>query len=74
MAQLIQNTLSRFVDSGEIAGCSARIMRGDEVLFEGHFGYANIENKIRMSEDSKIRRSRRKSRTDPMKLWTPRVK
>ena len=30
MAQLIQNTLSRFVDSGEIAGCSARIMRGDE--------------------------------------------
>lgn len=52
MTQLIHNTLSRFVDSGEIAGCSARIMRNDEVLFEESFGYADIESKLRMSADT----------------------
>ena len=29
MTHLIQDTLSRFVDSGEIAGCSVRIVRND---------------------------------------------
>ena len=52
MTHLIQNTLSRFVDSGEIAGCSARIMRNDEVLFEESFGYADIESKTRMSDNT----------------------
>ena len=52
MTQLIHNTLSRFVDSGEIAGCSARIMRNDEVLFEESFGYADIESKLKMSGDT----------------------
>ena len=52
MNQLIQNTLSRFVDSGEIAGCSARILRNDEVLFEGSFGYADIESKTMMSDNT----------------------
>ncbi len=52
MKDLIGNTLSRFVDSGEIAGCSARIMRKDEVLFEGSFGYADIEKKKPMADDT----------------------
>ena len=52
MTQLIHNTLSRFVDSGEIAGCSARIMRNDEILFEESFGYADIESKLKMSADT----------------------
>ena len=41
---LIQNTLSRFVESGEIAGCAVKIVRNDEVFYEGSFGYADIEN------------------------------
>ena len=52
MTQLIHNTLSRFVDSSEIAGCSARIIRNDEVLFEESFGYADIESKLKMSGDT----------------------
>lgn len=52
--QLIQNTLSRFVDSGEIAGCAIRIMRNDKVFFEGSFGYADIENKVKMSSENTI--------------------
>ena len=52
MTQLIHNTLSRFVDSGEIAGCSARIMRNDEILFEESFGYADIASKLKMSADT----------------------
>ena len=53
--KLIQNTLGRFVSAGEIAGCSARIMQNDEVLFEGHFGYADIEKGIPMSDDTIFR-------------------
>ena len=52
MMPLVQNTLSRFVAGGQIAGCSARIMRHDEVLFEGHFGYADIEEKKKMADDT----------------------
>ena len=51
---LIQNTLSRFVESGQIAGCAIRVMRDDEVFFEGSFGYADIEKKIPMSSESTI--------------------
>ena len=47
--KLVQETLSRFVESGQIAGCAARIMRNDEVCFEGSFGYANIEKQVPMS-------------------------
>ena len=50
MMNLVQDTLSRFVSSGEIAGCSARIMRNDEVIFEGCFGYADIGKKIMISD------------------------
>ena len=49
---LVKNTLSRFVSSGQIAGCSARIMRNDEVCFEDYFGYADIEKKIPISDNS----------------------
>ena len=51
---LIQNTLSRFVSSGRIAGCAVRILRNDELLYEGSFGYADIEKKIRMSSENTI--------------------
>ena len=52
--ELFRNTLSRFVSSGEIAGCAARVMRKDEVLFEGSFGYADIEKRIPMSAEDTI--------------------
>ena len=52
MMELVQNTLSRFVSSGQIAGCSARIMRRDQVCFEGCFGYADIGQKVRMSDST----------------------
>ena len=52
MMNLVQATLSRFVSSGQIAGCSVRILRNDDVCFEDHFGYADIEKKIAMSGDT----------------------
>ena len=52
MKNLIQDTLSRFVDEGQIAGCSAKILRKDKVLFEGCFGYADIAKKQKISEDT----------------------
>lgn len=51
---LIQDTLNRFVSSGQIAGCAVRILRNDELLFEGSFGYADIEKKARMSSENTI--------------------
>ncbi len=48
--KLLQNTLSRFVSSGQIAGCSAIVMKDDRVLFEGSYGYADIEKKKEMSD------------------------
>ncbi len=52
--QLIENTLSRFVSAGEIAGCAIRVMREDEILYEGSFGYADIEKKISMSAENTV--------------------
>lgn len=52
--KLVQNTLSRFVEDGQIAGCAVRIMRNDEVCFEGSFGYADIEKKVKMSAENSI--------------------
>ena len=52
--RLVQNTLSRFVSSGQIAGCAVRIMRNDEVCFEGSFGYADREKQIKMSSENTI--------------------
>lgn len=49
MMKLVQNTLSRFVDAGQIAGCSVKILKDDEVRFEGYFGYANIEKQQKIS-------------------------
>ncbi len=54
MMELVRDTLSRFVESGQIAGCAARIMRNDEVCFEGSFGYADIEKKKKISSDDTI--------------------
>ena len=52
--KLLQDTLSRFVDEGKIAGCVVRVMKDDEVRYEGSFGYADIENKVRMSSENTI--------------------
>ena len=51
---LVQNTLSRFVSSGQIAGCAVRIMRNDAICYEGSFGYADLENKVKMSSEDTI--------------------
>ena len=50
--KLVRDTLSRFVSSGQIAGCAAKIMRNDDVCFEGCFGYADIEKRIPVSDQT----------------------
>ena len=52
--ELLQNTLNRFVESGEIAGCVVRVMKDDKLAFEGGFGYADIEKKTKMSPENTI--------------------
>ena len=52
MTSLIGNTMSRFVAEGQIAGCSAKIIRGGETLFQGSFGYADIEKQKPMDDST----------------------
>ena len=52
--KLLQNTLSRFVEEGQIAGCAVRVMRNDEVCYEGSFGYADIEKQVKMSSENTL--------------------
>ena len=63
--KLVQDTLSRFVTSGQIAGCAAKIIRNDTTCFEGCFGYADIEHKIKMSDQTILYEQ------GPFKLWDP---
>ena len=48
--KLVHETLRRFVDSGQIAGCSIKIIRGGETLHKECLGYANIEQQTPISE------------------------
>lgn len=52
--QLLQDTLSGFVSSGQIAGCAVKVVRNDKTLFEGSFGYADIGKQTRMSSENTI--------------------
>lgn len=52
--KLVHDTLSRFVTSGQIAGCAARIMRNDKVCFEESFGFADIGKQVPMSVENTI--------------------
>ena len=49
---LVQDTLRRFVSSGQIAGCGARIMQHGETRYEGYFGYADSEKQQKMAVDT----------------------
>ena len=49
---LVAETLSRFVSSGQIAGCAAKIMRHGECLFEEQYGYADIASRKKMRPDT----------------------
>ncbi len=50
--ELLKNTLNRFVESGQIAGCAAKVVRNDATCFEGCFGYANREKGTPMDADT----------------------
>ncbi len=39
---LLAKTLERFVSSGDIAGCSAQVIRNGETIYKDSFGYADI--------------------------------
>ncbi len=49
---LVGNTLSRFVDDGQIAGCCVKILQHDQTCYEGCFGYADIEKNRKMTADT----------------------
>ena len=52
--RLLQDTLSRFVSSGQIAGCVVKVVRNNQCCFEGSFGCANLENQVPMSSENTI--------------------
>jgi CubicO group peptidase (beta-lactamase class C family) len=47
----LNSLLNSFVKKGP-AGCSCLVSRRGETLYEGYFGYADLENKIHISSDT----------------------
>ena len=40
----LDNLLKRFVEEGTNPGCAAAVMQGDELIYHGEAGYADIES------------------------------
>ena len=51
----LDNLLKDFVDRKTIPGCGCAIMQGDEVIYEGYAGWANIEEKKPIDKHSMFR-------------------
>ncbi|WPX08305.1 serine hydrolase domain-containing protein [Anaerocellum danielii] len=50
----LSKLLSGFVTSG-LPGCACALAKDGEILWEGYFGYADLERKIPMNETSVFR-------------------
>ena len=50
----LENLLQGFVDGG-LPGCAVQIAQRGKTLYEGYFGYADIENGIPVTKDSVFR-------------------
>ncbi len=53
----LDNLLKDFVDRKTIPGCGCAIMQGDEVIYEGYAGWANIEEKKPIDKHSMFRQA-----------------
>ena len=51
----LSKTVSGFVSSGSIAGCSVKVMQNDQTCYTGHYGYADIEKKVPISDETIFR-------------------
>ena len=48
----LDRLLQKFTDTKTMPGCSCTIMQGDEIIYEGYAGYADIEAKKPINRDS----------------------
>lgn len=53
----LDNLIKRFADTQSIPGCGISIMQGDEIIYEGYAGYANIEEKTPITRNSMFRQA-----------------
>jgi len=50
--QHVDALLQKFVDEKKVAGCACSVLHRGEKIYEGYFGYANIEEKRPIQEDT----------------------
>ena len=55
MFESLNDVFQRYIDSGELAGCSLVIRQRDKVMFQGKWGYADLARKTPLTEDSVFR-------------------
>jgi len=48
----LDRLLQKFADTKTMPGCSCTIMQGDEIIYEGYAGYADIEAKKPITRDA----------------------
>lgn len=54
--QTLDRILQNFVDSG-LPGCGLQVVRGDETIYEGYFGYSDLEQKTPITASSVYRQA-----------------
>lgn len=55
-AKDMDSLLQSFVDGG-LPGCGLKITKGSDVLYEGYFGYSDLENKTPLTKDNVFRQA-----------------
>jgi len=53
----LDNLIKQFADTKSVPGCGISIMQGDEIVYEGYAGYANIEDKTPVTRTSMFRQA-----------------
>ena len=53
----LDNLLKKFIDNKSIPGCACTIMQGDEIVYEGYYGYSDIASGKLINSDSIFRQA-----------------
>lgn len=53
----LDNLLQKFVDTKSIPGCACSIYQGDKIVYEGYYGYSDIESGKPITKDSMFRQA-----------------
>ena len=51
----LDNLLKEFAEKKTVPGCACAVMQGDDIVYEGYYGYADIASGKPVTKDSMFR-------------------